>query len=58
MVVKVVKCQMCGNRFEAECLDRDDPNERHRYGDAVTCPKCGSPRLEIVQVLRRVRSAG
>ena len=26
MVVAVLKCQMCGKQFEAEMLDRDDPN--------------------------------
>ena len=34
MVIKLVKCQMCGHRFEVEVLDHDDPDDRNgRTGD-------------------------
>jgi DNA-directed RNA polymerase subunit RPC12/RpoP len=58
MVVKILLCQMCGARFETEVIDRDHPRERQLQGHPVTCPKCGSPRVEVVRTLRRVRSAG
>lgn len=53
MIVKLFKCQMCGERFEVECLDRQDPRERHVQGCQITCPKCHSPSVEEVKVLRR-----
>ena len=60
MVVKVFKCQMCGTRFEATVFDQDDPHERQRPGARVHCPnpRCNSTRIEEVQSLRRMRSAG
>jgi len=58
MVVAVLKCQMCGHQFQAEMLDRDDPNERHRPGTPIRCPKCNSAEIELLRVVRRLRSAG
>jgi NAD-dependent SIR2 family protein deacetylase len=58
MVVKTLLCQMCGQSFEAEVLDREDSRERDRPGNPVTCPQCHSPRLEVIRTLHRVRSAG
>lgn len=58
MVVKILLCQMCGERFEAEVLDLEDPSERRQEGRPATCPGCRSPRLEVVRLLRRIRSAG
>jgi DNA-directed RNA polymerase subunit RPC12/RpoP len=57
MVVALLKCQMCGKQFEAEMLDRDDPNERQRGGTPIRCPNCGSAEIELLRALRRVRSA-
>ena len=56
MVVKILLCQMCGERFETEVIDREDPNERDHRGHPVTCPKCGSPRLKAIRILHRVPS--
>lgn len=58
MVIAVLKCQMCGHQFQAEMLDRDDPNERHRPGTSIRCPKCSSAEIELLRVVRRLRSAG
>jgi predicted Zn-ribbon and HTH transcriptional regulator len=58
MVVAVLKCQICGKQFEAEMLDRDNPNERRRHGTPIRCPKCNSTQIELLRTLRRVRSAG
>jgi len=58
MVVAVLKRQMCGNEFEAEMLDRDDPNERYRHGTRIRCPRCSSTEIEVRRVVRRLRSAG
>ena len=48
MVIKIFKCQMCGNQFEVEVFDRDDPEERRRQGAPVRCPKCGSAQIETI----------
>lgn len=53
MVIVRLKCQMCGERFEAKLLDRDDPRERHVPGNPVQCPSCGSTRVETVERIRR-----
>jgi DNA-directed RNA polymerase subunit RPC12/RpoP len=53
MVIRVLKCQMCGTQFEAKVLDRDDPDERQSQGTPVRCPKCGSAQIEIVRTVRR-----
>jgi DNA-directed RNA polymerase subunit RPC12/RpoP len=58
MIVVVLKCQMCGKQFEAELLDRDDPNERHRHGMPIRCPRCNSSEIERIRVLRRLRRTG
>lgn len=58
MVVAEMKCQMCGKHFETQMLDRDDPNERYRTGSPVRCPKCSSVEIELLRILRRMRSAG
>ncbi len=57
MVVKELKCQMCGTQFEAQVLDDDDPRER-RPGVPVRCPRCNNTRIEVIRTLRRVRAAG
>ena len=53
MVVKELKCQRCGRRFEAEVLDREDPREEHVHGSPVRCPNCQSTFVDVVRVLRR-----
>ena len=53
MVVKEMKCSMCGHRFQAELLDREDPNERHVFGAPLRCPKCNSTMVEAIRVIRR-----
>lgn len=58
MVVKLLLCQMCGERFETEVIDREDPHERFQQGHPVTCPRCHSPRIEVIRTLHHVRSAG
>jgi DNA-directed RNA polymerase subunit RPC12/RpoP len=55
MVVALLKCQMCGRQFEAEMLDRGDPNERQRRGTSIRCPECNSTRIEMLRTVRRVR---
>lgn len=57
MVIYALKCQMCGHRFDAEVLDDDDPRERHRSGRKVTCPRCRSTEIELVQKVRKTREA-
>jgi len=54
MVVSEMKCGMCGYRFEAHLLDREDPKEKHEPGARLRCPKCNSMTVEVVRVLRRV----
>jgi len=54
MVVSEMKCGMCGRRFEAELLDRDNPKERNVRGVPMRCPQCSSTMLEMIRVLRRV----
>jgi DNA-directed RNA polymerase subunit RPC12/RpoP len=54
MVVKEMKCGMCGRRFDAELLDREDPRERHMQGAPLRCPNCNSTMLETIRVIRRV----
>ena len=39
MVIKIFKCQMCGNRFEVEVFDRDDPGGAPPTGCSSTVPK-------------------
>ena len=55
MIISQMKCQMCGERFEAKLLDRDNPRERNIVGSPVRCPHCNSERVETI---RRVRRAG
>lgn len=54
MVVIEMKCQMCGRRFEAEVLDREDPKERHVQGMPIRCPNCKSTLVEKLRTIRRV----
>ncbi len=54
MVVNEMKCGMCGRRFEAEVLDREDPKERNVHGVPLRCPNCNSNLIEKVRVIRRV----
>lgn len=53
MVTVRLKCQMCGERFETELLDRDDPRERHVVGSPVRCPRCNSTHVEAIESVRR-----
>lgn len=58
MVRAELKCQMCGKHFEAQMLDEDDPNDRHRIRMAapVRCPQCHSSQVELLRILGRVQS--
>ncbi|QEG41320.1 hypothetical protein UC8_33390 [Roseimaritima ulvae] len=53
MLVKLLKCQICGHRFEIEVYDRRDPNEKDIPGYPICCERCNSGRLEEVRVIRR-----
>ena len=55
MFIKLLKCQMCGNEFEAEVLDEEDQNKHDRQVIPIRCPKCTSTRIEPVRTLRRTR---
>lgn len=54
MVVSDMKCGMCGHRFQAEVLDREDPRERIVQGVPLRCPNCNSTMVEKIRVIRRV----
>jgi DNA-directed RNA polymerase subunit RPC12/RpoP len=54
MIVREMKCGMCGRRFEVEVLDRDDPKEKHVPGYPIRCPECHSGVVEKVRDIRRV----
>ena len=54
MIVSEMKCGMCGRRFEAEMLDREDPKERQVQGMPLRCLNCNSTMVEKVRVIRRV----
>jgi hypothetical protein len=54
VIVIEMKCQMCGHRFEAESLDREDPKERHIQGVSIRCPNCKSTQVEKLRTIRRV----
>jgi DNA-directed RNA polymerase subunit RPC12/RpoP len=58
MIVAKLKCQICGNRFDAEVLDRDDPDEKHRSGSPIRCPRCKSLEIELLCKLRETRRIG
>ena len=53
MVVNEMKCGMCGARFEAKILDRQDPREQYVQGVPIRCPKCNSTTVEVIRVIRR-----
>lgn len=53
MLIKELKCQCCGRRFEAKVLDRENPREERVHGNPVRCPSCRSTLIEEVRVLRR-----
>lgn len=55
MLLAVYKCQMCGERFEVELIDRDDPDERYMHGSSPRCKSCQSIRLELVDKRRCVK---
>jgi len=44
---------MCGQRFEAEILDREDPKERHVQGAPFRCANCKGTTVEKVRMIRR-----
>ena len=52
MVLKELKCQRCGHRFECEVLEEDEGKESP-YSSPVTCPKCRSTMIQAVRILRR-----
>lgn len=54
MLIREMKCGMCGRRFEVEVLDRDDPKEKQVRGYPVRCPDCHSNMIEKVRDIRRV----
>jgi DNA-directed RNA polymerase subunit RPC12/RpoP len=54
MIVCEMKCSMCGHRFEAEMLDREDPKEQHAQGVPLRCPYCSSTLVERIRAIRRV----
>ena len=54
MVVIEFRCSMCGHRFEAEVLDREDPKEKNKLGMPLRCPKCNGVTLNELRTLRRV----
>jgi DNA-directed RNA polymerase subunit RPC12/RpoP len=54
MIISEMKCSMCGRRFEAEMLDREDPKERHVPGVPLRCPNCNSTVVEKIRVIRRL----
>lgn len=49
MLLVELLCQICGSRFEAEVLDRENPREQHE-GNPVRCPHCDSMRIERIRV--------
>jgi len=53
MVIELMKCGMCGEKFEVELLDRNDPREKNIIGQSVRCPKCNSTFVEAVRRVRR-----
>jgi DNA-directed RNA polymerase subunit RPC12/RpoP len=53
-----LRCQMCGHQFEHRIADPDDRRERDVSGPPLPCPRCRSPRLQIVRILRRLFRAG
>jgi DNA-directed RNA polymerase subunit RPC12/RpoP len=53
MVVVEMKCSMCGHRFQAKLLDRQDPKEERVQGVPLCCPRCNSQMVEKVRVIRR-----
>jgi predicted Zn-ribbon and HTH transcriptional regulator len=53
MLVKEMKCGMCGTHFEAEFIDREDPHEREIHGSPLRCPRCQSSVIEEVRIIRR-----
>ena len=56
MVVKEMKCGMCGHRFEAELLDRDNPRERHAPGAPLRFPSAARPATRATAATRSAAS--
>lgn len=54
MVVMELKCTRCDHRFEAEAIDREDPNERYVEGARIRCPKCDWSMVEPIRTIRRL----
>lgn len=58
MLLQLFKCQQCDHRFEAKVLDNSEPEERHRPGSPLRCPKCGFSLLDLLRTIaHRVRRA-
>lgn len=53
MVVVELKCQSCGNKFETQVLDRENPREQRQLGSPVRCPKCRSSFIERIRAIRK-----
>lgn len=55
MLVVLVRCKTCGEEFEVQILDDDDPKERHLQGPPVRCrnPRCRSSEIARVRDLRK-----
>lgn len=45
---------LCGHRFEAEMLDREDPREQPIYSEPVRCPNFNRTMVEKDRVIRWV----
>lgn len=52
MVLKELKCQRCGHRFECEVLEEDEA-KKSPNSPPVSCPKCRSMMIEAIRSLRR-----
>lgn len=48
-----LKSQLCERRFDVDCLDDDDREERYRPGSPVRWPECHSRFVEIVRKFQR-----
>ncbi len=54
MIIIELKCGRCGHCFQAEAIDREDPEERHDQGFPICCPKCRSAMVERQRIISRV----
>jgi len=54
MLLKELKCTLCGRRFECEVLEKEEKQERVLPWSPVRCPDCGSTYVTEVRVLRHL----